>query len=96
MNTEAYQHLEMAKLLRRKALKAAHPEAMRRKANSFLVLAKMAAKRAARPRHARTHAISAGSAMNRFAQLSVNLPAPFPLHVRTTILDPRRLFGPMA
>src|SRR5215475_10469298 len=53
MNTEAHQHLRMAQLLRRKALSAANPETIRRKANSFLVLAKMAAKHAAQQPQAR-------------------------------------------
>jgi hypothetical protein len=44
MRFAAQQHHEMTRLLRRKALKAAEPEGLRRKANGFLTLAKAASK----------------------------------------------------
>jgi len=46
MRFAAQQHHEMTQLLRRKALKAAEPEALQRKAAGFLALAKTAHKQA--------------------------------------------------
>lgn len=47
MRFSAQQHHDMTRLLRRKALKASAPEDMRRKAISFLALAKTANKQSA-------------------------------------------------
>jgi hypothetical protein len=44
MRFAAQQHHEMTQLFRRKALQASDPAPMRRKANSFLALAKAASK----------------------------------------------------
>jgi hypothetical protein len=86
MNTEAHKHLRMGQLLRRKALHLADPSAMRRKANSFLALAKMAAMSAKR------QTVAPPPNVSRPAPPSLPPPrAPF----RTTRLDPRNLFGPM-
>jgi hypothetical protein len=46
MRFAAQQHHEMTQLLRRKAMKQPDPSATRRKANSFLALAKTAGRQA--------------------------------------------------
>jgi hypothetical protein len=115
MNTEAHQHLQMARLLRRKALLLSDPTAMRRKANSFLALAKMAAKHAesrtqarVRGRHRAPQAPGLRPVLfgpkppaNQLPPRSVSPATPPSLArpqapIRTTLLDPRKLLGPMA
>jgi hypothetical protein len=59
---------------------------MRRKANSFLVLAKMAAKHAAQQPQARSH-----QGRPNDKRMAPNRPASAPF--QTTLLDPRKLFG---
>jgi hypothetical protein len=49
MRFAAQQHHKMTQLLRRKALKASEPDALRRKAAGFLALAKTAHRGAAPP-----------------------------------------------
>jgi hypothetical protein len=112
MHTEAHQHLQMARLLRQKALHLADPSAMRRKANSFLALAKMAARHAenrtqagARGSHRTSETpglrpvlLGAKPPASRFAPESGRPAAPPSLtgpqeSIRTTLIDPRKLFG---
>src|SRR5712692_7199435 len=70
MNSEAMQHLAMAKLLRRKALHLADPRPMRRTANSFVALAKMVA------RHAKNQARGASSRHHGPAISNLHPPEP--------------------
>ena len=88
MKFEAHQHLQMAQLIRRKAARLGNPPHMLRKANLFLALAKAAAKQAASP-------TQAPAMRPRQSRRAGNINQVMLARRPKSLLDPRKLFGPL-
>jgi hypothetical protein len=107
MKFEAHQHLQMSRLIRRKAARLGNPRHMMQKANLFLALAKASAKQG---QHCRPAPPMSARQSPRTGNINPAMFHPAPRASRPALpsllqlpdtgrhnrLDPRRLFGPLA